>query len=327
MRFIFPLLILIPLLLMLYFGKETFYIEDSLTEAPSYDYHFVLITEEVGNQYWRLIEKVAKDAAADHNIYLEYIGPKISDTEERLATLDRMIAAGVDGIMTKGMNDEAFIQLVHKASEQNIPVVTVDTDYEKSGRKLYVGTNNYLAGYLAGENLIENTSGEQKVAVIIGLSTAQNQIERLEGFKDAIASSDRIELIAVSESNITELGAAQATYRLLKVHPEITAIFGISALDGIGIVKGVEEMQPRQKPYVIAFDILPETLEAIEEGLIDVTVAQYPEEMGKLAVEQMLAIKNKQKVESIHYTSTGIVDASHVVHGELIVPPKEGAFP
>lgn len=312
---------------MLYFGKETFYIEDTLKEAQTYDYHFVLITEEVGNEYWRLIEKGAKDAAANHNIYLEYIGPKISDTEERLATLDRMIAAGVDGIMTKGMNDEEFVLLVEKAKEQNIPVATVDTDHEGSGREFYVGTDNYLAGYLAGENLIENTSGEQKVAVIIGLSTAQNQMERLDGFKDAISTTDRIELIAVSESNITELGAAQATYRLLKEHPDITAIFGVSALDGIGIVKGIEEMQPTQKPYVIAFDILPETLEAIEDGSIHVTVAQYPEEMGKLAVEQMLAVMNNREVKSIHYTPTGIVNASHILHGELIVPPKEGVLP
>jgi len=312
---------------MLYFGKETFYIEDSLKEAQTYDYHFVLITEEVGNQYWRLIEKGAKDAAANHNIYLEYIGPKVSDTEEILATLDRMIAAGVDGIMTKGMNEEEFSELVHKASEQNIPVATVDTDSEGSGREFYVGTDNYLAGYLAGENLIENTSGEQKVAVIIGLSSAQNQIERLEGFKDAISQTNRIELIAVSESNITELGAAQATYRLLKVHPEITAIFGISALDGIGIVKGIEEMQPTEKPYVISFDILPETLDAIEKGHIDVTIAQYPEEMGQLAVEQMRTLKNNQKVETILHTSTGIVDASHIRNGELIEPPKEGELP
>ncbi|WP_058308657.1 sugar-binding protein [Gracilibacillus massiliensis] len=318
---------LIPLSLMLYFGKETFYIEDQLTAGDPYDYHFVLITEEVGNDYWRLIEQGAKEAAAEHNIYLEYIGPKVTDNDERLATLDRMIAADVDGIITKGMNDEIFSQLVQKASNRGIPVATIDTDNEKSDRQFYIGTDNYHAGFLAGQTLIEQTTGEQKVAVIIGLATAQNQLERLNGFQEAIAASNRIELVDVAESNITELGAAQATYELLKVHSDITAFLGTSALDGIGIVQGIGEREPDERPYVIAFDILPETVEAIEKGNIDATVVQYPEEMGKRSVELMLKIHKNQTVNPIHYTDTGIVKASHIHNGELIAPIKEGERP
>ncbi|GAE95150.1 sugar ABC transporter [Gracilibacillus boraciitolerans JCM 21714] len=326
-KFLWLIAFLIPFFLMLYFGKETFYIENELAADDPYNYHFVLITEEVGNDYWRLIEKGAKEAAAEHDIYLEYIGPKVTDNEERLATFDRMITAGVDGIITKGMNDPEFAELVRKAASRNIPVATIDTDNEQSGREFYVGTDNYRAGLLAGKTLIEQTTGEQRVAVIIGLATAQNQLERLNGFEDAIAESDRIELVDVAESNITELGAAQATYQLLKKHSNITAFFGTSALDGIGIVQGIEEMRPRERPYVIAFDILPETLTEIEQGTIQATVAQYPEKMGRRSVELMLEIYNKKTVDSIHFTDTGIVDASHIHNGELIVPVEEGEQP
>ncbi|UOQ50306.1 sugar-binding protein [Gracilibacillus caseinilyticus] len=318
------ILFLVPFSLMIYYGKETFYIESEMTAAHSYDYHFVLITEEVGNDYWRLIEKGAKEAAAKHNSYLEYIGPKVTDTEERLATLDRMIAAGVDGIITKGMNDDTFQELIQKAANRNIPVATVDTDNAQSGRAFYVGTNNYQAGYLAGKRLIEETEGPQKVGVIIGLSSAQNQVERLNGFRDSINESNRIELIDVAESHITELGAAQATYQLLKVHPDITAFFGTSALDGIGIVQGIKEMEPVQRPYVIAFDILPETLEEMEKGHIDATVAQYPEEMGIRAVNLMYQLKQHQHVSPIYFTDTGIVDSSDIHNGELIAPIEAG---
>src|SRR5699024_174662 len=125
------------------------------------------------------------DAAGENNVYLEYIGPKVADDEERLHTFERMITAGVDGILTKGMKGEAFRQLVKKAADRNIPVATVDTDNENSGRAFYIGTDNYQAGYLAGETLIEQTTKKQKVAVVSGNATAQNQVERLNGFKDA----------------------------------------------------------------------------------------------------------------------------------------------
>lgn len=319
-KVIFLILFLIPFSLMLYYGKETFYIENELTQAQVYDYHFVLITEEVGNDYWRLLEKGARDAAQKNNVYLEYIGPKVADDEERLHTFNRMITAGVDGILTKGMNGETFRQLVKKAADRNIPVATVDTDNENSGRAFYIGTDNYQAGYLAGETLTEQTTNKQKVAVVSGNATAQNQVERLSGFKDAIQKSSRIELVDIAESSITELGATQATYQLLKIHPDITAFFGTSALDGLGIVQGIEEMQPTNQPHVISFDLLPETLAQIEKGTIHATIAQYPEEMGYRAVELMIDLHQNKSIDTIHYTETGIVDTSHIHNGELVVP-------
>ncbi|MGP4038834.1 substrate-binding domain-containing protein [Gracilibacillus sp. D59] len=321
-KIFFTILFLIPFSFMLYYGKETFYIDQQVASQKMYDYHFALVTEEVGNNYWRLIEKGAKQAAEQHNIYLEYVGPKVTDTDERLDTLDRMIAANVDAIITKGMSDPRFRQLVQKAKEHDIPVATIDTDNSASGRDFYVGTDNFQAGYLAGKTLLKETEGEQKVAVIIGLKDAQNQIERLEGFKEAISQEKRIELIAVAESNITELGAADATYQLLKSRSDITAIFGISALDGMGIVQAINEFQPTTRPYVLAFDILPETLSLIEDDKIQATIAQYPEEMGKKAVEEMYQLYQHDQPENIYHTKTGVIKKKDVMNGEVFL--KEG---
>ncbi|WP_163539790.1 sugar-binding protein [Gracilibacillus sp. YIM 98692] len=318
------ILFLIPFTLMIYYGKETFYIEQQLTAENTYDYHFVLITEEVGNDYWRLIEKGAKEAAEAQNIYLEYIGPKVADNDERLATLDRMIAAGVDAIITKGMKGERFQQLVQKANNQNIPVATVDTDNEQSARAFYVGTDNTHAGYLAGETLINQTTGPQKVAIVTGNTEAPNLQQRVEGFQNATKQTDRIELIGVTSSQITELGAAQAAYQLLKQHPDLTAFFGTSALDGMGIVQAVEEMQPANPPHIIAFDTLSETLNLIEQEKIDATIVQYPEKMGRLAVELMHAIKQGKTVDTNYHTQTGVIDKTHLHNGELVTPIEEG---
>ncbi|SFM26632.1 ribose transport system substrate-binding protein [Gracilibacillus orientalis] len=321
-KIFFTILFLIPFCLMLYYGKETFYIDQQAATQEMYDYHFALVTEEVGNNYWHFIEKGAKQAAEEHNVYLEYVGPKVTDTDERLDTLDRMIAANVDAIITKGMSDPRFRQLVQKAKEHQIPVATIDTDNSGSGRDFYVGTDNFEAGYLAGKTMIEETEGEQKVVAIIGLKDAQNQMERLEGFEEAISQEERIELVAVAESNITELGAADATYQLLKSRSDITAIFGISALDGMGIVQAIDEFQPTTRPYVLAFDILPETLELIEDDKIQATIAQYPEEMGKMAVKEMYQLHQKDQPENIHHTKTGVIKKEDVMNGEVFL--KEG---
>ncbi|WP_026772238.1 MULTISPECIES: sugar-binding protein [Sediminibacillus] len=304
--------------LMLYYGKETFYVEKQISSQQLYDYHFALITEEVGNDYWRQIENGAKEEAAKHNVYLEYIGPRKSDNEEKLQTFDRMISSKVDGIITQGMPGERFKALVHKAVERGIEVITVDTDVPQSERQLYVGTDNYKAGFSAGQAVIKDTEGEIKVGAVIGMYDALNQQERLQGFKEAIAESDRIELVDVLESNITEIGAAEATYSLLKQHPQINALVGMSALDGLGIVQGIEEIHLDQTPYVLSFDILPQTLEMIDQGKIAATVTQYPTEMGKQAVNRMVDLQHGRKIEPMQYTGTGIIRAKDINNGEII---------
>lgn len=50
---------------MIYYGYKTFYIEKEMDATKEYTKHFVLIVEELDNEYWRLIERGAMKAAAE----------------------------------------------------------------------------------------------------------------------------------------------------------------------------------------------------------------------------------------------------------------------
>lgn len=310
----------ISLLGMLIYGYKAFYIEAKKVDSPDYTYHFALIAEEIENDYWRLIEQGAKKAAAKHNIFLEYVAPPKADNERMLKLLDRMISAKVDGIITQGVEGERFADLVHKGIERGIPIITIDTDVESSERIVYVGTDNFYAGQLAGKTIIENTTGEQYVGIITGRFDAINQQERIQGFKTVVEPIERIHIVDIKESNITEIGATQATYSLLKQHPSITALIGTSALDGIGMVEGVNGIAPNKDIYIAAFDVLPSTLELIRENKIDVTIAQYPKEMGYKSVGVMLTLQTEELLENEIYTETRILekkDLQSYQNGEL----------
>ncbi|MUK87721.1 substrate-binding domain-containing protein [Ornithinibacillus sp. L9] len=302
------ILFLISFIGMIYFGYKTFYIEAENNMAPQeYTYHFALIAEESANDYWRLIEQGAKEAAKEHDIYLEYVAPQKADNDEMLKLLDRMISAQVDGIITQGIEGDRFIDIVHKATERGIPVVTVDTDIKSSERKAYVGTDNFYAGQLLGNAIIDHTSGEQYVGVVTGRFDAVNQQERLEGLKDVIKDHPRIQIVSIKESNITEVGATQATYSMLKEYPSITALVGTSALDGFGMVEGLREIAPNKDLYMVAFDVLPETLQLILQERIDGTISQAPKEMGYSSVEVMLDLQTGDLLKNEFFTETKLI--------------------
>ncbi len=302
------ILFIVSCSVMLYFGYKTFYIEENNNNAAdNYRYHFALIAEETENAYWRLIEDGAKKAAREKEIYLEYVAPKKADNDQLLVLFDRMIAAKVDGIIIQGIEGNRFVDLVHKAIERNIPVITIDTDVKSSERKAYVGTDNYYAGQLAAQTIIQHTQGEQRVGIVMGRLDAINQKERLAGFKEEIKNAPRIEIADIKESQITKIGAAQAAYEIYKQHPSITALVGMSALDGIGIVQGMQEVAPEKELYITSFDILPETVEYIKQGDIDATISQYPKQMGRTSIDTLITLQNKDLLKNEKFIDTSII--------------------
>lgn len=311
------ILFIICVIGMLYYGYKTFYIEKNVAPSDEYAYHFALIGEETENDYWKRVEKGAREAAAEEDIYLEYVAPQKADNESALKLLDRMISSNVDGIITQGIEGQRFKDLVHKGNEKNLPIVAIDADIPESGRKAYVGSNNVDAGKRAGQAISNNTTGEQYVGIVMGRFDAINQQERIDGLKSEIDQHPRIHLVAKEKSDITETGAAQATYSLLKEHPEITALIGISALDGIGIVDGLHKIAPHKSIYIIGFGLLPETRALIQEDKINATIAQYPEKMGYNAVKIMVKLQGKTVLDKERFIDTDIIKKEDL-------PPSRG---
>jgi len=275
--------------------------------VEKYNYHFVLVPEELDNEYWKLVEKGAKDAANKYGVLLEYAGPKQANIEDHVKTIEMSAASKVDGIMTQGLSDEQFTPLIDRVVASGIPVVTVDTDAANSRRMAYIGTDNYYAGYLAGKALIADTFGKVNVAIITGSFYANHMQQRVKGFEDAVKPEPRINIIAVEESEISRVKAAEKANQILQDHPEVTAFFGTSALDGIEIAHVVRKYHKQKQIYIIGFDTLPETIDFIREGTISATVVQEPYQMGYGAVKMMIDIIQGKKVPPVVHTDTRIL--------------------
>jgi ribose transport system substrate-binding protein len=293
-------------------------------ESPLPKYHFALIGEEMDHDYWRLVGAGAKKAALDHDVFVEYEGPKRSNPEEQLKLLDMAIQAKVDGIIVQALND-TFTPLINKAVKEGIPVITIDTDAPESLRNAYIGTDNYLAGQLAGQTLVKDTGGKATIGIITGgIDNAYNQHQlRVQGFKDAIAKVKGIKIIAIDESNLTRVQAEEKAYKMLKEHEDITAFYGTSSLDGIGIVAAARSLKKQDDLYVISFDALDENIDLLNKGNINAIVAQQPFEMGEKSIELMLNLIKQKSVPMVNHTNASIIHRKDL---EAVVEKKVKAY-
>ncbi|MGN8647251.1 sugar-binding protein [Gracilibacillus sp. HCP3S3_G5_1] len=278
-------------------------------EVPTF--HFALIGEEMDHDYWRLVGEGAKDMEEKYDVFVEYEGPRRSNPEEQLKLLDIAIKSKVDGIIVQALNDQ-FLPVINQAVEQGIPVITIDTDAPESKRSTYIGTDNYEAGKLAGQTLVEDTGGEATVGIITGSFENAHHDLRVQGFRDVIEQEPGIDIVAIEESNITRVIAEEKTYSILTEYPNITALYGTSALDGIGMVAAAESLGVEESIYMIAFDTLPSNIALLEQEKIDALIGQKPYEMGHNSVELMVDLLNNQEIEDVYHTNASVVRKENI---------------
>ena len=82
---------------------------------------------------------------------------------------------------------------------------------------------------------------------------------------------------------------------MLQAHPEIDALFACSDMMALGAVEAIAAAGRTGKIRVIGFDAVDDARKAIAAGTMVASVAQFPSEMGRLAVESALKLIRGEK--------------------------------
>ncbi|WP_438349397.1 substrate-binding domain-containing protein [Paenibacillus sp. FA6] len=289
--------------------------------------HVVLISQELDNPYWRSIEEGARGAAQKYGMDLEYMGPFRINPDEQIKRLEKAIAAKADAVIIQGINDPHYRTLIDKATDQGIPVITIDTDEPGSQRLSYVGTDNLDAGKRMGELIVQSIHEQPlveqvSIGVLIGNESADNQQLRLQGFRSVISQYDNLSIAEVKSSNISRLQAAEQAEYILLHHPEVSYMVGLSSLDGIGILEAVQRVPAHGKGInIFAFDDLAETKEAITQCQIVSTIVQQPNRMGYDAISLIHDFFQGKALQQQHFTAITVLDRRTSAVSEEVVYP------
>ncbi|MBP8718941.1 MAG: sugar-binding protein [Candidatus Atribacteria bacterium] len=241
--------------------------------------------------YWDVVRQGMEDAAKIFDVDATFYVPMTEDINKQIDTLEQWIAMGFDGISFAPSDPDAVIPVIKKAMEMGIPCITQDTDSPNSGRLLYMGTENYSAGVIAGEKMAEILGGKGKVAICTGSLTAMNSLERMRGFRDGIAGTE-IEVIEPILCDYEDTSkAVELAETALMDHPDLAGFFGVYAFNGPAAGKAVQSAGKVGKVHVVCFDTTDEHLFMINDGVIDAAVGQRQYYMGYHSVTLLMLMK------------------------------------
>ena len=94
---------------------------------------------------------------------------------------------------------------------------------------------------------------------------------------------------------------------MLQAHPEIDSVFACNDMMALGAVEAIAAAGRTGTIRVIGFDAVDDARKAIEAGTMDASIAQFPSEMGRLAVETAVRLIAGEQVPQDQRTRIGLV--------------------
>jgi len=235
--------------------------------------------------YWDVVRLGMEEAARKLDVEATFFVPATEDIPKQIEMLETWISMGFEGISFAPSDPDSVGKVIKQAMDKGIYCISQDTDAPKSGRLCYIGTGNYAAGKMAGKKMAEILNGKGKVAVCTGSITAMNSLERMAGFKDAIADYPDIEIVEPTlVDNEDTAKAVELAETALLNNPDLNAFFGVYASNGPSAAKAVKSAGKAGKVHIVAFDTTDEHLFMINDGLIDAAIGQRQYFMGYLSV-------------------------------------------
>ena len=254
--------------------------------------------------YISLADAMKKEAQAE-NVPLE-ISIANQDLSKQLADVEDFITKGVDVIIISPVDSKGVRSAINKAEKAGIKVITVDVPANNVDVTSFVGTDNFAGGEKAAE-LMAKSIGEKGNVAVIDYPTVQSVVDRVEGFKKGIAKYPDIKIVAI-QPGITRPEALATAQNILQANPDIVGIFGFGDDAALAAASAVKAAKLENQVMVIGFDGMEEARNAVKNDPIMVgVIAQYPDQMGKVAVETAAKVIKGESVPAKQPIVPGVV--------------------
>jgi ribose transport system substrate-binding protein len=274
-----------------------------------------LVMKTLNNPFFIDMQRGAEDAAKKLNVDLVVqAAERETDVERQMQIVENLIQARVAALALTPSGSREVVPAVGKANAAGIPVVIVDTRLDPkaatdAGVKTasFVGSDNYRGGQMIGEYLAKASGGHAKVAILEGIPGHETGDSRVRGFREALRTATGVTIVASQPANWERDQGFTVFQNMLQAHADIDTVFACNDIMALGAVEAIAAAGRTGKVRVLGFDAIDDARRAIAEGRMEATVAQFPDEMGRAAIDAAVKALRGESVPTDISVRIGLV--------------------
>jgi len=271
--------------------------------APEAGPRVALVLKTLNSPFFIEMQRGAQEAATRLGVDLVVqAAEREVDVEKQMQIVENLIQTGVKALCITPSGSKEIVPALVKANRAGIPVVVVDTRVDPKTAEeaqvridAFVGSDNYEGGRLAGQHLLALTGGKARVGILEGIPGHETGDSRLKGFRDAVKDAGDLRIVASQTANWERDQGFTVFQNLLQAHRDLDAVFACNDMMALGAVEAIAAAGRAGQVTVIGFDAVEDARKAIASGAMAASVAQFPGEMGRRAVESAAMLIRGEK--------------------------------
>lgn len=268
---------------------------------------------DMKNPYFITLENAAREAAEQKGYELLMEDPG-TDPGEQALQIQEMIDKGISAIILSPVDWEKITSSLKALKEAGVRIINVDTQVkEMEYVDAYIGSDNYNAGYICGEDLIRRCPEGGKIAILE--CPTQNSInDRITGFEEAIAKAEKgFEVVARADTTGEFERALEESEKMLAEYPDIVAIMCGNDQIAVGATTSVNVARAKDV-LIYGVDGSPDIKKELQKPDTQIagTAAQSPIHLGQEAAKIADCILTGQKFEKETYEEVFMINKDNV---------------
>ena len=275
------------------------------------------------NTFWQSVKKGFDDACAKVSATCQLVlTQQEGSVEQAVANLQAAIASKPDAIFVAIVDDKAYDNAIKEATDAGILVLAVNVDDSQgakgNARKAFIGQGFVAAGYALAKAQSENFPKEGPLNLLVGVNApGQTWSEQRAGgvkkFLEEYKAENKDREINITRiDSATDLAlTADRIGAYLNANPNTTAYFDTGYWEA-SVAKVLKDRGVAPGKVLLGgFDLVPEVLQQMQAGYVQVQVDQQPYMQGFMPV-----------METYLYKTAGLTPAD-IDTGQGIVTPKD----
>ncbi len=252
-----------------------------------------LIVSTLNNPFFVSLKEGAEKQAKESGIEIVVLDSQ-NDPAKELANVEDLITQEVDAILINPADSDAVGNAIKMINEKNIPVLTLDRGANGGEVVAHIASDNVAGGAMAGDYIKEMLGGKGKLVELEGIAGTSAARDRGAGFNKSLEGTD-YEVVAKQVADFDRTKGLSVMENILQAQPEIDAVFAHNDEMALGALTAIKASGRDIK--VVGFDATDDAVKAVENGEMAATVAQQPELIGKLGVENAVKVIMGETVE------------------------------
>lgn len=216
-----------------------------------------------------------------------------NDASKERANVDDLLQQGVSAIIINPTDSDAVGNSIQAANDKKVPVLTVDRKANKGNVVAHIASDNVKGGKMAADFILEKLGGKANIVELQGIPGASATRDRGKGFHEGVDNKDTVKVVASQAADFDRQKGLNVMENIMQATPQFDAVFAHNDEMALGAVKALKG----KKVLVVGFDGNDDAKKAVESGEMAATVAQQPDLMGSLAVENAAKVIKGESVQ------------------------------